>query len=348
MTTKHKTAAQAAQQASPEEFLTQLAFGALLTQAMYVAAKLGIADLLAEGPKPVGQLAAATNTHERSLYRVLRSLAGAGIFQEVDPRVFALTPYAEPLRSDAPKSIRSGAIFMGEAWHWNVWGNLLYSVQTGKTAWGHVLGAEVFDYFAENPDKAEIFNGAMTDMSVSIAPVIVEAYDFSGFKTLTDIAGGHGYLLAQILKANPDLRGILFDVPQVIAGAGSLLEREDVSGRVEKVSGDFFASVPKGADAYIMKHIIHDWDDERSIKILSNIRAAMPDHGRVLIVETVVPAGNEPHYSKLLDLEMLASPGGAERTADEYRDLLAAAGLRLNRIIPTRSPFSVVEAVKAD
>jgi len=349
-TQSNKTAAAIAtaeQPLPPEAFLTQLVFSALLTQALYVAAKIGLADMLAAGPRPIGELAAATETHENALYRVLRSLAGVGVFQETEPRVFALTPLAEPLRSDAPNSIRNGAIFMGEEWHWRVWGDMLYSVRTGKPAWGHVHGAEVFDYFAGHTEQAEIFNRAMTDMSQVTAPAVVAGYDFSGIRTLADIAGGHGYLLSQVLKSNPDMKGILFDVPPVIAGAEALLEREGVAGRVEKVTGDFFASVPAGADAYIMKHIIHDWDDARATKILQNIREAMPSDGKVLIVETVVPEGNEPHYSKLLDLEMLSSPGGVERTAGEYRELLAAAGLRLTRILATTTPFSIVEAVKS-
>jgi hypothetical protein len=337
-----------AQALPPEAFLTQIAFSAMATQALYVAARLGVADLLAAKPQTISELAAATGTHERSLYRLLRSLASIGIFKETEPKVFAQTPYSGPLCSDAPNSMRSGVIFMGEEWHWRVWGDMLHSVQTGKPAWGHVHGAEVFDYFAENPRQAEIFNNAMTDMSVATAPVVVEAYDFSGIKRLTDIAGGHGYLLAQVLKANPDMTGILFDVPPVIAGASVLLEEEGVSERVEKVSGDFFAAVPEGADAYMMKHIIHDWDDERATRILRNINTAMPQAGKVLIVEVVVPEGNEPHYSKLLDLEMLVSPGGVERTASEYRELLAAAGLRLTRIVPTRSPFSIIEGVRED
>jgi hypothetical protein len=344
--TDAQTVSPDAQTASPEQFITQVAFGALMTQALYVVAKLGIADLLAEGPQTVSQLAARTETHERSLYRILRSLSSVGIFQEVEPKVFALTPYAEPLRSDAPGSMRNGAIFMGEAWHWSVWGNLLHSARTGKPAWGHTHGAEVFDYFAVNPEQAEIFNGAMTDMSMGVAPAIVEAYDFSAFKTLADIAGGHGYLLAQILKSNPDVSGVLFDVQPVIEGAGELLEAQGVASRVEKVSGDFFESVP-AADAYIMKHIIHDWDDERAATLLKNIRAAMNRDARVLIVESVVPEGVGPHYSKLLDLEMLVSPGGVERTPEEYAALLAEAGLRLTRILPTRSPFSIIEAVAA-
>ncbi len=329
-----------------EAVLTQIAFGAMMTQALGVAAKLGIADLLNDGAKSVGELAAQTETHARSLHRVLRSLAGAGIFRETESQVFVNTSLSDAIRQDAPNSVRSGAIFMSEPWHYNVWGNMMHSVKTGETAWKETHGAEVFDYFTDHLEEAEIFNNAMTDMSVGTAPAVVEACDFSGIKTLADIAGGHGYLLSQILKANPTLKGVLFDVPSVIAGADALLEREGARKRVEKVAGDFFKEVPS-ADAYIMKHIIHDWDDERCITILKNIHAAMNGDGKVLIVETVVPAGNEPHYSKLLDLEMLTSPGGAERTAEEYGALLAQAGFRLTRIVPTKSPFSVIEAVKA-
>jgi hypothetical protein len=319
----------------------------MLAQALYVAAKLNVADLLAEKPLPINELAARTETHERALYRILRSLTSVGVFTETEPKVFALNPAAELLRSDIPHSMRNGVLFMGEEWHWRVWNNMMYSARTGKPAWGYVHGAEVFDYFAAHPEQAEIFNGAMTDMSMGTAPVIVDAYDFAGFKRLVDIAGGHGYMLAQALKSAPELNGVLFDVPAVIEGAAALLEKEGVAARVEKVSGDFFAAVPEGADAYMMKHIIHDWDDERAIKILSNIQSVMADDGKVLIIETVVPATSEPHYSKLLDLEMLTSPGGVERTEEEYRELMAAAGLRLVRIIPTASPYSIIEAVKA-
>jgi O-methyltransferase domain/Dimerisation domain len=344
MSTSNQPAA--AQQPPPEGVVLQIALSALMSQALYVAAKLGIADLLAAGPRPVTELATETKTHEYALYRVLRSLASVGVFTETDPQVFALTPTAEVLRTDAPNSMRGAAIFMGEEWHWRVWGDMLYSVETGRPAWGHVHDAEVFEYFGAHRPAAEIFNRAMTALSASVAPAIVAGYDFGSCRTLVDIAGGHGYLLAQVLKAHPSVRGVLFDVPSVIAGAPTLLEREGVAERVELVTGDFFATIPAGADAYMMKHIIHDWDDERSVKILSNIRAAMPDVGKVLIIEQVVPAGDAPHPSKLLDLEMLVSPGGIERTAEEYRALLAAVGLKLTRIVPTPSPFSVVEAVK--
>ncbi len=347
MNTQNNAVAPAQTTLPPEALLTNIAFGALMTQALAIAAELGIADLLAKKPQSIHELAAATETHERALYRVLRSLAGVGIFQETGEQIFSNTSYSEPLRSDAPNSMRSGAIFMGADWHWSVWGDALYSVKTGKPAWGHVHGgAEVFDYFSQNPEHARIFNGAMTDMSMGTAAPVVEAYDFSGIETLADIAGGHGYLLSQILKANSPMNGILFDMPQVIAGAPTLLERENVMSRVECVAGDFFASVPK-ADAYIMKHIIHDWDDERCVTILKNIHNAMNAGGKVLIVEAIVPEGNEAHYSKLLDLEMLVSPGGAERTEKEYRELLAGAGFDLTRIVPTASPFSIIEAVKS-
>ncbi|HKS27411.1 MAG TPA: methyltransferase [Pyrinomonadaceae bacterium] len=332
----------------PEAVLLQIGFGALMTQALYVAAKLGLADLVAEKPLHTSELAAATDTKERPLYRILRTLASVGVFREVDPKVFALTPAASLLRSDVAGSMRNGIIFLGEEWHWKVWGNMMSSLRTGKPAWGAVHGVEVFEYFTANPEHYEIFNRAMTDMSVSTAPSVVEAYDFSGIETLADIAGGHGFLLSQVLKANPKMKGILFDVPPVIKGAGELLEREGVADRVETVTGNFFESVPAGADAYMMKHIIHDWNDEDSARILRNINSVLRPDGRVLIVETIVPEGNEPHYSKLLDLEMLTSPGGVERTAEEYRELLASAGLRLNRIVPTKTPFSIIEAVSAD
>jgi len=331
----------------PAVFLTEIAFGMKMTQALYVVAKLGIADLLDSGPRNVSQLAAATKSSERSLYRVLRSLAAVGIFRETEPKVFELTPYADALRSNAPNSFRNGAIFMGEEWLWKVMGQMLYSVQTGNAAWAHVHGSDVFDYMTDNPDHFEIFNRAMTDMTVSAAPAIVDAYDFSPFKTIVDIAGGQGYLLAQVLKANPGLRGVLFDAEQVIAGAGAILEKEGVTGRVQTVAGNFFESIPSGAGAYMMKHIIHDWNDELAIKILRNIAAAMSPQAKLLIVEMVVPEGNEPHFSKVMDLGMLVLPGGVERTEEEYYTLLADAGLRLDRIIPTQISLSILEAVKA-
>jgi hypothetical protein len=335
-----------AQQMPPEAVLMQMVGGAFISQAISVAAKLGIADLLAEKPKQVSELAAGTKMHERSLYRLLRCLASVGVFNETDPNVFGLTPLAELLRADVPNSMRDVTIFMGEPWHWRIYGELLYSVETGKPAWARVHGAEAFDYLGQNPEEAEIFNRAMTNLSLLAIPAITEAYDFSGIETLADIAGGHGLLLAGVLKANPQLKGLLFDQSSVIDGATALLEKEGVTERVELVRGSFFESVPAGADAYMMKHIIHDWDDERSLTILKNIHRVIPASGKVLIVEMVITPGNEPQFGKIQDMEMLVSPGGIERTESEYRELLQQAGFKLTRVIRTRSPLSIVEAVK--
>ena len=329
----------------PEAQLTQMFASFFVSQAIYVATKLGIPDLLKEKPQTTAALAAQTKTHERSLYRVLRTLASVGVFQETDPKTFSHTPMSEPLRSDAEASLRDTVIFMGEEWHWRVYGNMLHSVRTGQPAWGYVHGTEVFEYFQQNPEHGEIFNRAMTSFSRTVVPAIVEAYDFSGINTLCDIAGGHGLLLAGVLKANPSLRGILFDLPHVLEGSPAVLEKEGVAERVRLARGDFFSAVPEGADAYMMKHIIHDWDDERSLRILKNIRRAMPATGRLLIVEMVVPTTGEPHFAKVIDMEMLVSPGGIERTEEEYRELLRQAGFRLKRVVPTSSPFSIVEGV---
>ena len=218
--------------------------------------------------------------------------------------------------------------------------------RTGETTCPTTLGNEIFEFFAANPEESEIFNDAMSAMSAMSAPAIVEAYDFSGVETLADIAGGHGLLLSQILKANQGLKGILFDLEHVIAGAGETFQREGVADRVATATGDFFKEVPT-ADAYIMKHIIHDWDDDRAVQIMKAIHKAMPDNGRMLVVEMVVPEGNEPHPSKVLDLEMLTLPGGVERTEKEFRNLFESAGFKLSHVIPTRSAFSILEGVKA-
>jgi len=347
MTTQTHAAALAPEMPT-EAVLGQIVMGAFTAQAVYVAAKLGIADLVKENPRTVAELAAATNTDARALYRVLRALASIGVFSETAPKTFGLTPFAEPLLSDRAGSMRDMAIWIGEEPHWRVYGEMLHSVRTGETAFAQVHGEEVFSYlFQTNRALGDIFNRAMTSFSSSVAPAIAEAYDTTGAKILVDIAGGHGLLLAAFLKANPDLKGVLFDVPTVIEGAGEVLESEGVAARVETATGDFFQSVPAGGDFYMMKHIIHDWDDERSLEILKNIYSAMNDDGKVLIVEMVVKEGNEPDFSKIMDLEMLVTPGGVERTATEYRALLAQAGLRLTRIVPTASPYSIVEAVKA-
>lgn len=331
----------------PDAILMQMLFGALMQRSICVAAKLGIADLLAEKPQTAAELAARTKTHAPSLYRVLRTLASAGIFAEHAEQEFELTPIAALLQSDVPNSMRDFAVMMGEDWIWSAWGELMYSVETGGVAHEKVQGMSSFAFFEQNSEAGKVFNRAMTNLSLTVIPAIIEAYKFSSMGKLVDIAGGHGLLLAGVLKANPHLRGVLFDLPFVIARAGELLEKEGVSDRVELVSGDFFESVPASADAYMMKHIIHDWDDEQSIKILQNIRSAMNENGKVLIVEMVVPIGNVPSPSKALDLLMLVMEGGKERTEEEYRRLLEASGFRLTRVIPTKSPYSVIEGERA-
>ncbi|HEV2798985.1 MAG TPA: methyltransferase [Pyrinomonadaceae bacterium] len=335
------------EQMPPAAVLTQMLAAPLVTQALRVVAELGVADLLAGGKRrSVEELARETGAHAPSLYRFMRALAGCGVFAESGERVFELTPMAELLRSDVELSLRDLAIFMGADWHWQVWGDATYTARTGKVAWEHVHGKEVFPYFAEHEDAARVFDGAMTSLSKMVAQAVVEAYDFSSVRKLADIAGGHGSLLAAILRANTHLKGLLFDMPQVIAGAQAQLEAQGVGSEVELASGDFFESVPAGADTYMMKHIIHDWDDARAVRILRNCHRAMPADGRLLLVEMVVPEGNEPHFAKVQDLEMMLSPGGLERTESEYRALFADAGFALRRIIPTASPMSIIEGVK--
>jgi hypothetical protein len=285
--------------------------------------------------------------HESSLYRVLRALASIGIFAEEQQRTFRLTPTAELLRSDVEGSLRDVAIFMGEDWHWSVWGQTLFSVKTGEAAWSRVHGKTVFPYFETNSKAAEIFDRAMSSFSTLARKAVANAYDFSSLNVLVDIAGGHGKLLTGILEATPDLRGVLFDLPHVIGRAKESEEIKKLSARLDLKEGDFFASVPAGADGYILKHIIHDWKDAEAIKILTNIRKAMGTYGRVLLIEAVVGEGNEPDFAKTLDIEMLVAPGGKERTASEYAELFRQSGLKLSRVIPTRSPYSVIEAVKA-
>lgn len=331
--------------APPEVVLTQLMLGSLAAQTIYVTAKLGIADLLADGPKPVEELATATNTHAPSLYRILRAAASLNVFTEQENRVFAMNANAQPLLSNAPNSLRDIAIFMGEDWHWEVWGKTLYSVKTGKSAWAQMHGDDVFGYFGLNPGSATIFNRAMSSLTALATGAVVEGYDFSGINTLIDIAGGHGRLLTAIVDANPNIRAVLFDLPHVIEGAKEQVAKSTAANRIDFASGDFFISVPAGADAYLMKHIIHDWDDERALTILKNIKQAMNPKARVLLVESVIADGNNQDFGKLMDIEMLVSPGGKERTAAEYAELFELAGLRLTRIVPTKSAYSVIEAV---
>jgi hypothetical protein len=323
--------------------LRRMIVGYRLSQALHVAAKLGIADLLAEGPRRAEDLAGVTGSHPSSLFRVLRLLASEGVFEELEEGQFTLTPLAEPLRSDAPDSLRARAIFDGEEWNWHPWGNLLHSTKTGGSAFDHTYGVALFDYLKETPEAATSFDSLMAAQTRPWALSVVDAYDFADIGTLVDVGGGYGVLLAAILTAHPHLKGVLIDQPHVVAGAGPKLEEAGLAGRCETVAGDFFQSVPDGGDAYILKHVLHDWDDDRCVSILGNCRRAISNQGRLMVIEILVTPGNEPDYGKYLDLNMLVLTKGRERTEAQYRTLFEAAGFTLSRVVATRSELSIIE-----
>ena len=319
-----------------------------LSQAVYVAAKLGIADLLKDGSRSISDLAKLTNTHPLSLYRILRALCSAEIFEENPECYFSLTPIANYLLSDNPDSMRSAAIMYGESWHWQPWGHLLESVKTGKSAFECVYDMNLFEYMERNPEANRTFNEAMTSLSSLVEPTLLTSYDFSSVHTLVDIGGGSGIFLLPLLRANPYMQGILFELPHVIADFKDALESSGLGDRCTLVAGDFFESVPTGGDLYILKHILHDWDDERCIAILKKCRQAMTSDLKLLIIERIVSIGNQPDPAKLNDLEMMAvTPNGRERTQLEFHSLLQAAGFALVKIYPTESPLFIIEAVCA-
>ncbi len=328
--------------------LQQLVWGKATTQCLFIAAKLGIADLLADGPKFVDELAAETDTNASALYRVLRLLASLDVFVELEPRQFGLTPLAELLQADAPCSFRDYAIVHGSEWYNRAWAHLLYSVETNQPAFDHACGLSLFEYMEQHPEAATDFNRSMTALSRFEAAGVCAAYDFSGCNTVVDVGGGHGRLLSDVLAAHPRLTGILFDQPSVVDTVRPQLKSSDLGARCQVVGGDFFSGVPPGGDAYLLKHIIHDWDDERCAVILRNCREAMTAGGRVLVVEGVMPPGNEPSNSKLWDVVMLAlTSGGRERTEAEYTELFGKAGLTMTRVVPTNAVVSIVEGTVA-
>jgi hypothetical protein len=331
----------------PAELVMQLCTGYMASACIQVAARLKIADLLANGPKPVQQLASAAAANEDRLYRVLRVLASLGVFTETSPRTFALTPTAEPLRSDVSNSIRDMVLWITSPFHFRTYSEILHSVKTGEITCDHVHGKPVFEYFPEHPEISELFNNAMTSMSEMVTPALLEAYDFAGIQTLMDVAGGHGALLRAILNKYPEMHGILIDLDHVIDGAKQVSANQALAHRCQFMPADFFAEVPANADAIIMKHIIHDWDDDKAVLILKNCRKALTGkpNARIILVESVLPAGNEPHMGKFIDLEMFVFPGGRERTEEEFRRLFSLAGLRLTRVIPMEAPLWIVEGV---
>lgn len=318
--------------------LAHLLSGYWYTQTIYVAAKLGLAELLKDGPKSAQELAQATATNPRALYRLLRALASIGIFAEEQGR-FVLTPLAECLLDPSTKAM---ATMRGEC-QYRAWGELLYSVQSGQSAFEKVYGKPIFDFFSENPDTGKLFDQAMTGVHGRETEAMLEAYDFTGIRTLADIGGGNGSVLTAILRRYPAMQGFLFDLPSVVERTKANIEAAGLEGRCQLVVGNAFEAVPAGADAYLMRHIIHDWDDDKCITILRQCCRAMGQGGKLLVIEGVVPPGNEPSVSKFFDLAMMVLPGGMERTEEEYRQLFEAAGLRLTRIVPTRTWVSVIE-----
>ncbi len=324
--------------------LSRLMIGGWMTQAIYVAAELGIADLLTDGPKTAEELAERANAHGDALYRVLRALGSVGIFAEDGQRQFSMTPIAECLRSDALDSLRAFGIMTGAEFYQS-WGNLLYSVRTGEPGFQERYGVPFFQYMTEHPERHAIYDAAMMVHGIAETEPMLDAYDFSRFRTVADIGGGNGRMLAAILERHPTVKGILFDLPAVADRSRSVIAGLGLSDRCQVVGGDFFTSVP-AADAYVMRHILHDWPDTDAVTILRNCREAMNPGGGILVVETVIPPLNEPCFGKWLDLMMLIV-GGRERTEEQYRDLFSQAGLRVSRIIPTAHEVGIIEGVPA-
>jgi hypothetical protein len=334
-------------QPKPSAELMRLVNGYQVSQAIHVAATLGIADLLKDGPRTSDDLAAATSTHPRSLYRLLRALAAVGVFHEDADRRFTLTPMGDCLRSDAPESVGPWAAFIGRSYYWDVWGHLLDSVQTGESSFPLLHGTNVWDYRSQHLEESVIFDRAMTANSRGVGDAVVAAYDFSRFRCVIDVAGGQGGLLAAIVAANPGLRGVLFDQPHVVARAEEVLRAAGVADRCDIVAGSFFEAVPEGGDAHVLKKILHDWDDATATTILQACRRAINPGGRLLIVEHVIAPPNEAPVAKFQDLNMLVSPGGQERTREEFAALFAAAGFTLTDVIPTADPASIIEGAPA-
>ena len=329
------------------DLLREQIMGFRTTQMIHVAAKLGLADRLAAGPRSVEDLAAAAGAEPQALHRLLRALASLGIFAQDDAGDFTLTPQAELLRSDVQGSLRDTALLYGEDWLWQAYGSMTHSVRTGSPAFTKAHGQPFYGYLQAHPRAAAQFNAAMSGFSSHEAAAILEAYDFSTARSVVDIAGGHGALLAALLRAHPKLTGTLFDLPSVVAGAAAALGETGIAERARSVAGDFFDEAPAGADLYVMKSVLHNWDDIDAQRILATCKAAMAPEARLLVIERVVPEGNAPSDAKLFDMNMLVVAGGRERTEAEYCRLLAEAGLALDRVVATRATLSVMVATAA-
>jgi O-methyltransferase domain len=324
------------------EQLSRMLTGAALSRAICTIGDLGVADHIEPGsPQPVARLAQLTGTHERSLYRLLRFTASYGVFRDAGDRAFEHTPLSTALRSDAPGTFRPAAQMFHRVFA--VWDGLDHAVRTGESGCMKVYGEPMFDYIGKHPELAPVFDAGMTSFHGHETDAMLEAYDFGEIKTLADIGGGNGSLLTVVLRRYPQLRGILFDLGHVIGRAKAGLRESGLEQRCSVIEGSFFESVPAGADAYLMRHIIHDWTDEQSVQILRNCRNVTPMHGRVLLVEFAVPAANQASLGKDADMIMLTFPGGMERTEDEYQSLFEQSGYRLHKVTKTRTSVCVIE-----
>jgi len=332
--------------APPHVGVFQILGGAHIAGAVACLAQMGIPDLLEQGPKSAEELAGHIGAQPRALYRLMRATASVGVLSEGPDGKFSQTPMSAVLRTNAKPSLRAFATMTGREWHGRGWSELEYCVRTGKQAPEKIYGEPVFKYLEQHPDEARIFNEAMTELSEIDGPAVADAYDFSGIKSMADVGGGHGHLLATIMARNPQMKGTLCDLAYVVEGAknGPL---KPMMERTAMAACDIFTSLPGGADAYIMKHIIHDWPDEGCVRILKACRKGVNPGGKLLVVDQVIQPGNDFAPGKFLDLQMLIFPGGCERTEKQFRDLFAEAGWRLSRIIPTRAPDSIVEAIPA-
>jgi hypothetical protein len=322
----------------------EMAMGYWASQVVYVAAKLGIADVLADCPKSCGEIADATGADGSSLFRLMRALASLGVVAMEDDNLFRLTGIGAPLQSGMPGSLRSMILTLGEE-HYQAWGRILHSIQSGKPAFDCVFKAPLFEHLQRFPSAGDTFDTAMTDFTSQAALAIVAAYDFSPIRTAVDVGGGQGALIGTILRSNPHMTGTIFDLPSVVVKARERLVTAGIENRCQAIAGSFFESVPEGAEAYLLKNVLHDWDDDSALVILRNCRGAMKDMGKLLVIEVMLPERPESSFENLLDLNMLVMSGGRERTEAEYRKLFAASGFRLTRVIPTIAPLNVIEAM---
>lgn len=331
----------------PSTLLLEMVNGFKVSQALHVVATLRIADFLKNGPERSDDLAAATGTHGRALYRVLRALASVGVVKEDSDRRFALTPLGQCLRSDATEPIGPWAVYIGQPEYWQAWGHLLDSVRTGEHAFRHAHGMNPWEYYGRNPEAAAVFDHAMTSRSRRQADAALKVSDFGRFGCVVDVGGNKGAFLSAILAEHPFVRGVLFDQPNVVDGAAELLRSAGVADRCQIVGGDFFDAVPSGGDAYVLKFVLHDWDDGPARVILRNCRRAITPDGRLLVIESEISPPNEGAAGKFLDVTMLVHTGGQERTREEWANLFAAAGFQIVSVTPTEAQMSVIEGAPA-